>query len=138
MLVSMSVDNFERLRDYVIQRRAELGISQAEVARRGGFPAATLAMLEAATRQSIPRQQTLQKIAKGLSVPYDRLDRIVRGMAPDPDAVEALTMRLAEELSPEAQRLLAEWVSLPPHERRAVELALSGLLQGLRRQPETP
>jgi transcriptional regulator with XRE-family HTH domain len=76
----MRYDSFEALRDFIIKTRTDRGLSQADVAKRGGIPKGTIGAIEAG-RRAVPRQETLQGIAKGLGVPYDVLDRLARGLS---------------------------------------------------------
>jgi transcriptional regulator with XRE-family HTH domain len=70
-----------------------------------------------AGRGSIPRQDTMAKIARGLDVPYTMLDRIARGLPADDAAIDRTT-----------DELLAAWERLPEDRR---EMALR-MIQALR------
>ena len=57
------------------RRRAELGITQAELARRAGISVSEVSALESATRE--PLASTLLKVASGLDwTPSDVLDGV--------------------------------------------------------------
>jgi transcriptional regulator with XRE-family HTH domain len=109
-------DGYDALRAFILRTRSELGRSQEDVARRGGFPRGTLSAIEAG-RGSIPRQDTMAKIARGLDVPYTMLDRIARGLPADDAAIDRTT-----------DELLAAWERLPEDRR---EMALR-MIQALR------
>lgn len=96
------VGAFEALRQFVIAERTRQRLSQREVAKRGGMSYGVLATLEAGKVPTIPRQTSLEKIAKGLGVPYEQLDRIARGLPPDDAAIDKAT-----------DDLLAAWSQLP-------------------------
>lgn len=91
---------FEGLRTFVIETRNRNGWSQREVASRGGFNAGILAKLEAGEPPTIPKQDTLERIAKGLGVPYETLDRLARGLPPtlDEEAEQAADRALYQKV----------------------------------------
>lgn len=72
----------ERLVAYIRTRRAELGISQNELARLSGLNPGTLANIMVGRVTKSPSLDTLQKLAVGLQVEADLLFRIARGDAP--------------------------------------------------------
>lgn len=110
----MNQDAFEALRAFIIKTRQERKLSQADVARRGGIPKGTLGAIEAG-RYSIPRQETLQGIAKGLGVPYEVLDRMARGIPPETPSLGS------RRIDPEFFRLVDD-LPLSLGHRRMVKL----------------
>ena len=127
---------FQRLQAFVIDTRKAAKLTQRDVAKRGGIPLGTIGNIEAGSRESIPRQDTLKGLAKGLGVPYEMLDRIIRGViaTPDDEALAALTI----ELSPESKELLLAWVTMPDHLKRQVEAGLRALIAALGTASQNP
>jgi transcriptional regulator with XRE-family HTH domain len=53
-------------------RRSELNLSYEDIAKRGGFPKATVyALSTKKVHRTVPRMTTLASLAKGLSLPLD-------------------------------------------------------------------
>jgi transcriptional regulator with XRE-family HTH domain len=73
------MDAMERLRSYVIERRAELRLSQRELAKVSGVKAATIASIEAGRVARAPDLETLEPLAKGLKIPAEFLIALARG-----------------------------------------------------------
>lgn len=138
MLSAMTNDQdaAEALRRYIIDRRMALGLSQRDVAKLGGFSAGTLGVFESGARPSIPRQETLSAFAKGLGVPYATLDRIARGLPPEPPPDDTVIVNLMADLSPDTKRLVMEWLTMNAEQRAALEAGLSALVAALRRQSQ--
>ncbi len=74
----------ERLVSFIRTRRAELGISQNELARLSGLNPGTLANIMVGRVTKSPSLDTLQKLAVGLQIEADLLFRIARGEEPLP------------------------------------------------------
>lgn len=70
-----------QLAENIERRRAELGIDQAELARRGKVAVSEVAALEAGDRQ--PLASTLKKVAAGLDCDLSDLLDGVRWVMPD-------------------------------------------------------
>ena len=69
------------LRLYLAARRAELRLSQRELASLCELPLGTVAGIESGRQVTAPRPATLEKLAKGLQTNYVSLDALVRGVA---------------------------------------------------------
>lgn len=72
------------LAEYVLARRAELKLSQNQLARLSGLSNAWIGRLETGTLEGEPKLPTLEKLAKGLRIDVDTLIRIARGESPKP------------------------------------------------------
>jgi DNA-binding XRE family transcriptional regulator len=72
----------ERIVTFIRARRAELGISQNELARLSGLNPGTLANIMVGRVTKAPSLETLQRLAGGLKVDGDYLFRIARGLDP--------------------------------------------------------
>lgn len=116
--------------------RAQLGLSQAELADKAGVNATTLSFLETGRRW--PRLSSQIGITKALGWPDGELERIARSYAPEqePEAAASVTVLLAafdagektilaSSLSPGLKRaMIAEWRqrNTPARVAEAVEL----------------
>jgi transcriptional regulator with XRE-family HTH domain len=69
----------EKLIAFIVARRAELGLTQREVAAAAGMEPGTLANLEVGRVTRSPRADTLSKLARGLRVSPDVLSRLASG-----------------------------------------------------------
>lgn len=107
------------LRAFMVQRRAELRLSQADLAEAAGVSSGTVAAIEIGNVTRSPRGDTLTKLAKGLRVAPEVLDRIARGEGAKPEpkgprltpeeyreAVDALLALPREALQEELDHLL--------------------------------
>lgn len=72
----------ENLIAFILQRRAELGLTQRQVAQAGDMNPGTLANIEMGRVTKAPSLGTLEKLARGLKVDVEQLIRIARGEAP--------------------------------------------------------
>lgn len=102
------------LADYIRIRRAELGFSIRELAKQAGLSHSYISTLEAgghmgSGRSISPTTPTLQKLARGLRVPYEKLDRVVRGLPLEPTSTP---------YAPDIQYLLEIASQLPDEDRR--------------------
>lgn len=105
-------ETLEALRLFIVTARKDRGLSQRDLAKRAGLSKGTIAAIEGSAQCSLPRQPTLQAIAKGLGVPYEHLDRIVRGLPVEPElSREALAQDIISRLerlpSPDQLELLS-------------------------------
>jgi transcriptional regulator with XRE-family HTH domain len=62
--------SLEKLANYVREVRKQKNLSQSDVAKRGGPSAGWIGGLEAGTLTTIPKQATLEKLARGLGVEF--------------------------------------------------------------------
>jgi len=107
---------FETLRQFVIAERTRLQLSQRELAKAGKISHSIIARLEAGQVPSMPKPAALEGIARGLRIPYEVLDRIVRCLPPeDADAQEA--------------ELIALWEKVPEDRKEAALRMLRGLAE---------
>lgn len=67
----------KRLAEYVSQVRAEKGLSLHDVRKRGGIPTSTVHKIERPRTATLPKYDTLARLALGLGVPLSDLLRIV-------------------------------------------------------------
>lgn len=121
----------QRLRAYIRDTRNTSGNTQAQCATRAGVPLSTWGTWET-DRGTMPSPENLIAIAKGLSVPPIYLLRVVEGLPPQPEGMEVIASSLMATLTPEGKRLVLEWMTAPPEQRRAIEAGLAGLLIALR------
>lgn len=126
-------DNVLDLIQYCRQRREELRLTQAEVARRGNFPKGTYSAFEAG-RGSLPSADTLKGFAKGLGVPYTTLSLIAAGVSPF-SATASPFEAIVAELDEGTRERIYRIISLPPSHREAALAAAEGAAQALRRTP---
>lgn len=131
------LDAFDRLRQFVIDTRKAARLTQRDVAKRGQLPLGTIGNIEAGSRSSIPRQETLKGLAKGLGVPYEVLDRIVRGV-PEATTEDNVLASLTLDLKPETKALLMSWLTMPENQRVAVEAGLTALIAALSQKSPEP
>lgn len=108
----MQSSGMENLRRYIVARREELNISQEELARRSGLPRPTIGAIESGRVDNSPRIDTLDKLAKGLNVPFERLALIARGF--DPDKPKSGP----EWTNEDVQRLVEVTLMLPPERQK--------------------
>jgi transcriptional regulator with XRE-family HTH domain len=119
---------FEALRDFCIRRRLDLRLSQEEVARRGGISAGNIANLESGARPSLPRQKTIEGLARGLDVPYWLLDRLVRGI-PEKEAIADADLNvILSETDPMLRAMLVEIALAPEEKKSGLKAALAAAL----------
>lgn len=95
----MTNSKFGSLREYLIARREELGLTQEQLAKSSGVPRGTIAALEVGQVTGAPRVDTLAKLAKALRVDLESLVAITMGDEPKrkPDG-EGLTAAQREVL----------------------------------------
>jgi transcriptional regulator with XRE-family HTH domain len=108
---------FEALRQFVIAERTKRRLSQRDVAKLGGMSYGVLATLEAGKVPTIPKQGSLEKIAKGLGIPYQMLDRIARGLPPTDPATDRRVDELMlawERLSPDHREIALRMIQALP------------------------
>ncbi len=135
----------ERLVAFIRARRAELGISQNELARLSGLNPGTLANIMVGRVTKAPSLDTLQKLSQGLRVDSDFLFRVARGE--DLAKIEIVGARPTEGRFPltdeewqilEASRnsglslasgRLLPLLDLPPADRRWLFLGLASLVE---------
>jgi SOS-response transcriptional repressor LexA/DNA-binding Xre family transcriptional regulator len=67
----------EQLAAYVARVRAEKGLSLNEVRRRGDIPTSTIHKIERPRQSTLPKYDTLVRLARGLGVPLSDLLQIV-------------------------------------------------------------
>lgn len=97
-------ETLEALRLFIVTTRKDRGMSQRDLAKRAGISKGTISAIEGNTLNFVPKQVTLEAIAKGLGVPYERLDRIARGLPAEP---ELSREAMAEEIISRLERLPA-------------------------------
>lgn len=93
---------WRRLAEHVVRRRAELGLTQAEVAEAGQFSVDRLQAIEAAERTSY-RPTTLGALARGLQWTADSVDVVLAGGEPTPrppGELPALTQSASGTVTP--------------------------------------
>lgn len=111
MLMPPLSEGDERLRDFIVRTRIEAGLSQDDVARLGGISRNTLAGIEVGN--STPNHRSLPKIAKGLGVPPEKLERIRAGLNPEtPVDARALAEAIAAKPA-DVRDTLARLLELP-------------------------
>lgn len=71
--------NGQALRSFIGARRKDLRLTQATLAIASGLPLGTVSGLESGRMVRCPRGVTLEKLARGLQVPYGQLDALARG-----------------------------------------------------------
>lgn len=120
------------LKDFIVDTRLGLRLSQPELAQRCGIPEGTIAAIESRTRWSMPRQPTLEAIAKGLGVPYATLDRIIRGKPHEADHKTVGLSNLLQDAPEAFKRDLLEYSVWPDDMRRAVEAVMHTAIESLR------
>lgn len=74
------------LRSFIGLRRKALRLTQAALAIASGLPLGTVSGLESGRMVRCPRGVTLEKLARGLQVPYAQLDALARGQAYEEEA----------------------------------------------------
>src|SRR5690606_26458124 len=99
-------DTWVAVGEAVRERREELGIPQAELARRANVSESTIRVLETARRTNY-RRANLRAICRALGWPDDAIDRIRAGRPPDEELVEQPAASLEERLDA-LERELAE------------------------------
>ena len=72
---------YELVRDFLIQRRHQLGLNQYELAADAGVSKGLVSMLEAGRTQNLPKVSSLVKLAQGLRVDPEVLVQLSRGKA---------------------------------------------------------
>lgn len=114
-----------QLRSFIALRRKELRLTQSALSIASGLPLGTVSGLESGRMVRCPRGVTLEKLARGLQVPYGQLDALARGKAwegeaPSPslrassglageDPVLRMFMEvMGSEAVPEAERLMLQ------------------------------
>lgn len=93
--------------EMIHKRRQELGMSQAELARRSGLTAAAISQFEAGTRR--PRYDALRKLSRalGVSLDYiagDKVAKDIQDALADP-RMQAITRSFVEMSDDERQQL---------------------------------
>lgn len=105
----MDRDRIAALAKYFTDVRTRKGLSFPEIRRRGGPSIGWLGSLENQTIESIPKPSTLERLAKGLGVPFDDVLRAA-GMMPTKGEPEGVT-------DAEFQELMEITRALPPADR---------------------
>jgi hypothetical protein len=77
-------DDWARLAEYVVTRRAELGITQIQVAQRGQMSLDRVQSIEAVRRQGGYRANTLAALERALQWEYGSIKAILAGGEPTP------------------------------------------------------
>jgi transcriptional regulator with XRE-family HTH domain len=67
------------LGEFLQDQRTRQGKSLRSLGKQSGVPYSNIAKIESGTVTS-PTQDTLEKLAKALNVPYETLDRLARGL----------------------------------------------------------
>lgn len=67
-----------KLGEVITARLAETGWTLAQLSERSGLSVSTLCALRMGTRGKRPRTDTLEKLARGLDLPRERLLELVR------------------------------------------------------------
>lgn len=109
------------LAEFVKERRGELRISQRELAKRSGLSPTYIANIELGVNPSTgkpisPTIDAMQGLAKGLSVSYEELDRVARGLPRYPTTHPGW--------SPEVEEAIRLLDRLPEDHRKAMLQAL--------------
>lgn len=119
---TMTNSKFGSLREYLIARREELGLTQEQLAKSSGVPRGTIAALEVGQVTGAPRVDTLAKLAKALRVDLESLVAITMGDEPKrkPDG---------EGLTP-AQREILDLISDMDSEEHDLVLRMLRRLRG--------
>lgn len=105
----MDRDRIAALAKFFTEVRTRKGLSFPEIRRRGGPSVGWLGSLETQTIESIPKPSTLERLAKGLGVPYEDVLRAA-GMMPGEGEAEGVS-------DAEFQELLEITRALPPADR---------------------
>ncbi|MBM3266123.1 MAG: helix-turn-helix transcriptional regulator [Candidatus Sericytochromatia bacterium] len=136
----------DRLVAFIRVRRAELGISQNELARLSGLNPGTLANIMVGRVTKAPSLDTLQKLAHGLRVDAEFLFRVARGEEPRLEVVDCRPTAGKHPLTDEEWETLEEArgagvtldlnrashvLDLPPAERKWLFLGLESLAASL-------
>lgn len=117
-----------RLATVIEQAAIERGWSMREVARRAGLPPATVQKIAAASSTTIPRRETLEALAVGLSVPVSiLLDAAAEdsGFKVDRDATD-----------PDIQVVLHAMQELPRERREELAALARAMLHTQRDSPD--
>lgn len=107
--------NWQRLADAIVARRAELGLTQMQVATRGDFSLDRVQALEGAKRTSY-RAGTLAALERALDWAPGSVERILQGGDPSPRGIELIRKVPQESL----QRLIDQ---VPAEELRKLVMA---------------
>ena len=70
---------YDLIREFMIRRRHQLGFNQYELADAAGVSKGTVSMLEAGKSANIPKDSTLEKLARGLRVDPEILLELAQG-----------------------------------------------------------
>lgn len=122
------------LRGFLVRTRHAKKLTQRDVAKRGGIPPGTVGSIEAGS-SSIPSQETMQGLAKGYGVPYSVLDRLARGLPPEPNVAIADLVLIWAEDDPQIRDLLMRAAALPPDRQAAFSAGLAALVAALQVEP---
>lgn len=104
MLIARSKDmRKDELGVFVRTRREELGISQAELGKRCGLSQAYIGQLEVGANPKTgapisPTSKAMEKLQKGLQVPYSTIERLARGLPVEIDPSERLSQAIQQQL----------------------------------------
>ena len=112
---------YEALRKFVMDRRTALGLSQRDLAKLAGISFGVIAKMESGPISIIPRQSSLEGLARGLQVPYEVLDRLARGRSIEPSPAGT---PWRDEQDPEIAARMAEISQLTSDQKRVI---LAGL-----------
>lgn len=107
--------NHVQLGEYIKAERKRRKMALRELADLAGVSASMLNRLENGQIKR-PSQQTLEGVSKGLLIPYEKLDRIARGLSPETSKADGMT--------PEVESLARELVKLPPDKLDAIKRLL--------------
>lgn len=130
-MVIMDVET-NALGRYIAEHRKRKGISQEELSKRSGVPRGTIAAIETGTVAEV-MPSNLQRLARGLGLPYAVLDRLNRGLPADLDATDTAIASMIADAPDELKRRLWEVLSLPQDQQQAALAGLTALLAALRR-----
>ena len=118
----------DNLRNYIRARQEALGLSLAELSRRGGLSRSDgLTRLMRGDTHGTIGEETAQGIGRALGLTMDQLRRISCGMpkdTPNDEASDSI-VEIPEDLLP----LVENWHRLPPESKIAIRTTVGAILQ---------
>lgn len=120
------------LKNFIVDTRTAKQISQRDLAELCGLPPGTISALESRLTWTVPRQETLEKLARGLGVPYATLDRIIRGKPHEADHKTTGLANLLQDAPEAFKQDLLEYSVWPDDMRRALEAVMHTAVESLR------